>query len=899
MPDEATLRRFADRTIAGMQLANVRPERFWASARAGSRHAADAAARGDFDAAVEAKQKELTNLALYRAALAAREAIDQARERNRAMFTPDADLAKRRNMDYVNAARVIAAEYFFPEQRRRTSADEALELVGKHNPELHDTLIERVRAARATGADLGTMTYENFQVLQEGIDALWEQSLRAQQMLINGQLVDRNLAKAALEARLDDLGTLGTQYERIDSPLTSTVLGLRAAVRRVEHWCDYVDGGDPNGAFRTYVWNPVVAGIEAYRLQRSDYITRFLDLVKPIEATLTPGVIPAPELGFTFESRNALLHAIAHTGNQSNFEKLLRGRQWGELTPAGTVDASRWVAFMARAFREGIVTKADMDFVQSLWDLNEELKGAAQQAHRDMYGHYFSEVTAWPVQTPFGTYRGGYMPAVVDPNLAADAASRADERALVEGADNSFMFPSTGRGFTKARVDSYAKPLALDLTLYPRHLDQVLRFVHIQPRVRDVGRLLMDWNLKERLAAYDPKARGEMLLPWLQRAASQQVSQPGRFREIDAFWRAVRTRTGLNMMAGHVVNTLQQFTGLSVAALKIPPRNLRHALYRYVTDHRRVVEFAHASSPFMRTRLTAAAIEVQRTIDDLLLNPSKYEKARAFASRHGYILQATTQSAVDVIAWTGAYEEAVERHGDTALAIREADSAVRQTQGSFAPEDASRFEVQTPFVRAFTLFSGYFNTLANVNGTEFGKVVRDMGLRKGAGRGFYIYAFGFMAPAVLSEIIMQAAGGFDGDDDEEWYSAALRMFFGSQLRQGAAMVPGVGPASIALVNHFNDNPYDDRISMSPAIQMIESTVRAPHSVYQAIAGEGGKKKAVRDALDAIGLLTGLPVGAIKRPAGYLADVVDGRQSPDSALELTSGLVTGRGLDAAP
>lgn len=898
LPDEATLQRLAKEQIASMPLREIRPDRFFAVARRASRAATAAAATQKFDQALEAKGKELLNLALYREALAAREAVEDARQAFDAMFKPDGPMAKRRNMDFVQAARAIAAKYFWPERRLQKAA-EALELIRKHTEDdVYEVLAERVSAATAAADDLPSLTFEAFQVMRETVDALWELSARDQQMLIDGRLIDRSEAANALDGRLEELGAPASQFERTDTERRLNLLGFRAALRRVEHWVDYVDGGNAFGAFRRFIWNPISEATAQYRIQRGVYLQKFVELLKPVEATLTAGKIAAPELGYVFESKAALLHALAHTGNESNFQKLVRGYRWGQLLNDGTVDASRWHAFLDRAHRDGLVTKADWDFVQSLWDLNEELKGQAQTAHREMFGHYFSEITAWPVETPFGTYRGGYVPALVDPVRVAKQEAYS-EKSLTDG-DNAHMFPTTGRGFTKARLEAYAKPLALNLKLMPGHLDKVLRFIHIEPRVRDVGRLLRTHRVRESIDAYDPEAINEMLVPWLQRAATQRVAKvpSGRAaRAADAFFRTLRTRTGLNMMAGHVINTLQQFTGLSVAAIKVPPRYLRNALWRYVREHKATVAFVDESSDFMKTRMTAATIEIQRTIDDLLLNPSAYEKVRDFATKHGYFLQGATQGMVDVITWSGAYEQATEQGVDHGEAVRRADSAVRETQGSFAPEDASRVESQVSFVRVFVMFYGYFNTLANLNGNELAMVARDLGLRKGAGRALYVYFFGFFMTAVVAEAILRTlSAGWDDEDDDGSLDEVLSLFFGSQLRQLVALVPG-GQAAAAVVNHFNDRFYDDRISTSPAITMLESASRAPKSVYEAIVEDGPKKRAVRDALAAIGLLSGLPVGAIARPAGYLADVADGNEDPADGVELTRGLVSGRSQES--
>ena len=71
--------------------------------------------------------------------------------------------------------------------------------------------------------------------------------------------------------------------------------------------------------------------------ERAQTLKRYRDLLKAIEPTLKPGRIAAPELGYTFgfskgdAGKAELLHAILHTGNESNKRKLLLGHGWADL----------------------------------------------------------------------------------------------------------------------------------------------------------------------------------------------------------------------------------------------------------------------------------------------------------------------------------------------------------------------------------------------------------------------------------------------------------------------------------------------------------------------------------------------------------------------------------------
>jgi hypothetical protein len=97
---------------------------------------------------------------------------------------------------------------------------------------------------------------------------------------------------------------------------------------------------------------------------------------------------------------------------------------------------------------------------------------------------------------------------------------------------------------------------------------------------------------------------------------------------------------------------------------------------------------------------------------------------------------------------------------------------------------------------------------------------------------------------------------------------------------------------VAAVQRFNDNPLDDRVSLSPAVSLLESSVGAPQSVYKAIVEDGSAQKAIRDVATLVSVATGVPVYGLARPIGYAAGVAQGRIEPEGPADLARGLITG-------
>jgi hypothetical protein len=887
--------------LASRPIGTIKPKNYSIAEARAAQEAINALKKGDTAGAMEAKRNQLLNNQLASEAIKVNRSVAKSLDLFKKVFTADSRIADKRDMNLVSAARAILANYGLG--KTELPAGAYLAKVQEYDPEFYAEIEPMITAHLQQAKPITELTTDQFTDLSEQIQALWHLSRRNKQMEIDGKMVDRNLIISELVDRIDVVDTKKERrgYDKAMSDWDKRkimLMGARAAMRRVESWVDAMDGGRLDGPFRKYIWNPISESVAEYRIAKNEYLQKYLDIVKSVEKGLSAGSIAAGEIGYTFKNKAELLHAILHTGNESNKRKMLLGRGWAEENQDGSLNTARWDNFMSRMYAENRLSKVDFDFAQSVWDLLEEMKPAAQKVHKDMYGFYFNEISANPVITPFGIYRGGYVPAVTDPWINTDAAMRNEQE--TGQTDNSYMFPTTGRGFTKGRVE-YNKPLMLDLGYFPSHLDKVLRFTYIEPKIKDVAKIVKtSQTFSAAMDRLDPTIRGDMLVPWLQRTAMQMIKTPMKGaggKLADKFFSEVRTRTGMQMMVGNVTNALQQVTGLSIGALKVKPGNLRNALWLYTRQPTDTSTMVAEKSKYMNTRMSNQQFEISKTIDELLLNPSKYDKLRSFAGKHGYFMQQGLQNAVDTIVWVGAYNQSMTETGNERDAVRAADSAVRLTQGSFSPEDVSRFETGTAFVRAFTMFYSYFNMQANLLGTEFTKTVKEFGVKKGMGQLLYIYTFAFMIPAVLSEIIVQGAGGFaDGDDDEWDENDAMALFFGSQARTAIAMIPIVGPSIMAGVNAWNSKPYDDRISTSASISALESTVRAPNTLYKAIAEDGSWKKAIRDTLTALGMITGLPLGQMGKPLGYAADMAQGRVSPEGVMDVTRGVISGKDVN---
>lgn len=923
-------RAYAQETIGETPVGKVRPHEH-AQAEVRERRAAEKAlTKGDRAAAASHKRRELIESQMEREALHVRGEQEKLEKLLRRVFKADKKLAATRNVDYVAVARYLASVFGLVDSERAPSS--YIEKLQQYNPELFEKLtpqLERAEQwaeqARAEGRVVKTwkdLTVDEFRDLAETIGALWHQALREQQFAVGDEKKDlAEVAKEVTDRAMKLPPGKPTPVGAL-TPGESRGRGwarIKQLLYRPEHWAWRKDGGDDNGPFTRFFWRTIRAAVDAYGKARTVYTKRIAGMVRKLRPGLKQGLIEFRDtngkLLYVFGRGNGgfghaeLVASLLHIGNLGNLKRLLVGRGWGTYDKETKIlDTRNWDAFVSKMVKDGYITKDVMDFVQQLWDLNEEIKPIAQKAHRDLYGYYFDEVEAVQVTMPgIGVYRGGYMPAKLD--RTARSAARIQSLSALE-ADFRKQFATTGRGFTQERVEDFAEPLLLDLDLVPAHVDDVLRFSFLQPAVRDVERLAKHPDVATVLDAQQPGVFENMLLPWLQRVASQSITKAGKSEDFDGFWRAVRSSVGISTMFANVGNALQQLTGLISATLKVGPRFLFKGMWRLLSERRGLLKDIASKSAFMAIRQNNQVYDSLEMITDLMQNRSKFAKLRAWVKQHAYFLQSGMQNLVDSVVWSGAYEQALAKAGkqvsDTdadADAVAQADAAVRMTQSSFEPTDVAHFEEGSPFYRVWTMFAGYFNTMANLQADQLVKIGNASGMGK-AGVAFGAYALGFALPMLLADAITKTMRGQweDDDDDGDIDVLTFEYLFLGQLRSAVAEVPVFGPTVGAFgLNQLDNEPWNDRMTTSPVVAAFERAFLGTKDSVQTALGLKVDRRGnpvtfqgedIRDPLTLLGILFRIPLGAVGSRVGYGIDVATGATEASSGLDVARGLLTG-------
>ena len=927
--------------LARMKIGSVHVKGLVAAESRASREAYEALKNGNRAQAIAAKRRQLVCHEMIALALDVEAKVRGMSKLKSQIFAADKKLAKTRDIDIVNVARYVltnsGAGRGDPRTYDATKADGYVQKLRAYDEERaaeFQNILEKFKyRPNMRWTDL---TVEEASDVLETVRGLWKMAGDAKEVMVGGRR--EAMEKVVGDLMLQASATHPDHYEagaheriRPDEKLRKNLLGMANMLKRVESWCISMDGGKP-GVFHRYIFRPVSEAASRFREANNEFQKKLADIVDAHPDWMKPTEIYYEFGDYVFKTKAELIGAILHTGNESNKSKLLVGGRGDDHTWCQAVvdqngrvtyDFSAWDGWMNELYQNGTITEADMDAVQAIWDLLEETKPLAQRAYKQLWGYYFKEIEASPVVTPWKTYRGGYLPAMVERGIVAEGDRNLAKEVLSQNDILSAM-PAKRPGFSQSRVENYKQPLSLNLSMLSSHVQKVLKFAYMAPTAQEVAKIINNRDFAGAMDAIDPTLRKDLLSPWLKRATEQTVSDSNP-SWVSSKINRLRSLAGMNIMAGHIVNALQQVTGLSVALAKVSHRDLAHAMATLARHPKDTVASMCLKSTFMRTRLWDRAFEYQSRVEraasgdglevrdvsglvnKIVAVDSKLEPARDWIQRHAYFFQTAMQCPIDAVVWTGAYNAAVREGLSEADAVARADSAIRTTQSDFSTENIANIEGGSAIERLFLVFYNYFGMQANLLGERWAlaKATKQYG-RLATDALFIVWV-----PAVVSAVIQRMLkDGFDTDDDEDTdFFDLFQLLVGEPLKGVTAMVPFVGSAANTAGAYmakagsetaqliYGKSPYTGRIMSSPAIDLVGNAGLGLLDIYKYVTNDGSReindRNAARHFLDLATIMTGLPLGAVKNPVGYAAGLTSGQYEAGNPAEILSGMMTGK------
>lgn len=435
--------------------------------------------------------------------------------------------------------------------------------------------------------------------------------------------------------------------------------------------------------------------------------------------------------------------------------------------------------------------------------------------------------------------------------------------------------------------------------------------------------MVHDKKLRSALDKYDPGFVSHVLIPFLTRSTTQTTITRTNSVLADNFYTFAKNNAAIQLMFMNIPNILQQTANYIPAFLRAKPTFLFRAIKENVLNNKETTAAVAAKSLFMKNLLNRLDDKAMRETENVLSDFGQFTQVSKWVEKNAYLGQIYLQNIMSTQVWMASYDQAVSQNMTEVEAVRYADSAVRETQSSIAPEDTAAIETGTPLMKSLMMFFGFFNNMGNLYASEFGKSSADQG--RGAAKKALIAAnFGLFAFA--GQIIIDALRGKmgEGDDDEDELAYWSKYFFGASFSLIAPMagVPGQ-ILQVGVKNLMGTSSYGNRVSVSPLISTSEQLVSTLSKIQS--DKNVSDKETVKGAMSAIGMLplisfvplsripgsSRLPqgafnawynaknlsgaaatVGALKRPVGYAVGVSEGKDKAETVGDVTSGILGG-------
>lgn len=940
-------RDMARREVADMSVAQLNPQRFVAALRRALGERSRAVVRGKPVEAVQAMQRARFAFAMMQEVRKARELVDtvQKKARKAARVKPGTYPAAQ-----TEAIRKLVSAFGLPAPQQAWDAQsgemklrdlvqqsvddtEAIDLM----PLFPDWLLDLANpdpVAAQRGMALDWKTLRPLEVEQVGnlLDFLvhsgreqsrtGKESLRAHvQAIANEAAASMSGMKTNYASRRDSLGDdLDRGFSSIDT---------------IEWQCRKADGfqnvmgrdGSTEGVMEREVYGPLRAATNRYHARLNSthkavmpHLVRLLQSAKAWEKkygskTLNVrdekgDVVPVPEAirqagdpGWTAEMVIGMALNMGNTGNRERLRSsYIDGNGKGGLTydmvslllgddAAATLfelDAAAMAQMTAgRARRDGILSAADWQAIQGVWDVFGNQWPDVQAAHKRLYGFAPQgiEPGAFAVRVGDETLRlpGGYYPIKYDPRLDMKMRAQEGKEDVLDRSEGIFGIPAARKGFTMGRVTHTGRSLRLGVQALQKHLVDSARFIELGYDVRMADRIINNPTFAAEYQRVFGMQDYDRFRPNLKGLVVDEAVPDSSLLKAAEKARKHLVYYALSM---NLNTALMQLTAVFPAVGDVGLVNVSRGLAQLGTRGMGLVREVFAASPYMERRF-------RNIDDDLARKAMKFEPGRGMTlirdgqvytwedvANLGMLPIAAADCAVTTAIWAGAYHKKMKELRGTAgwkmdrdseyhsQAVAYADKIIAQSNPDNDALSKSAFARDKGIVRLFNAFSGATTKFAQRTrymwqGVKRGRVTKWEFAR--------MELYDMLLPA-LAMVVMKglAQGLFTGEDDDNEELAKLAL--STTMGQFAMAFPVVGnPAADMLVAAMGAGG-GRRAGLSTALD-------TPLQLAGKMAGLGGKaarggdidgEKLVMSALDLGSYISKIPVGPVTRRAerGY-------------------------------
>lgn len=865
----------ADAFIRKRRINQVHPMTYLRLMREASRRAVLRAANGDYDAAAADKQTEIFNYHMFRASSAAMSEVDDAlayfarlsKTQKRAKigkagsdYLEQIDgLLGRFNLRPMTAGqldkKLALAEWIKRKEAAGASAGEEVSIDERIRNEAFKKHYSELSIDELIGLRDTIKQIDNMATLETNLTAAERKQTRdiAREELIAAAIANRHREKPlpyTVHGRktIDSLEALGRM---MDSSLI-----------KMEQLIDWLDNGDIAGPWRTYLWEGAVRA-QADEIDHSTRITaRVIAAVNGVPKATRARMLDRVEvIGIERTlTRRDVIGVALNWGNASNRDKLLRGQQWTEEQVRRMLD---------------VLTLEEWTFIQQVWDTLESLWPEIATLQREVTGLPPDKVEAQPVQTRYGTFRGGYYPVMYDP-IASEQGALQLASTMGNLTEADYTRATTPKGHTKSRLQAFARPFNLDVDQLPFHVAGVIKDLTHRRWLIDANWLVNDSAIKQTLRDTLGPEYVPLFSEWTKQVINDRhFNSMASMNILRRFVEHFRYNTLIAAMGFKASTMLAQIAGLpnSIDVIGGHERDglrwLGAGMGRALTAPRETYRLITEKSGEMRHRFVTRDRDLRDKLRLLVGRDDWFARVQQLAL-YGITL---ADMVISIPTWWGGYAKALSQGYSDSEAVSSGDRAVRLSQGAGGAKDLSSIAANRDLLaRSITMFYTPFSALYSR--------LRDIGFQFKSNHDVLEMAARIFGVWITAAIVGELLAGRGPDDDEAIPEWALKLI----LIYPLLSVPVVRDGANAIISDYG-------YQFSPLAQAGKATAKALISAKNALTeDEADIEKLAVDLYRASKYWLGLPTGQIEITGGYLVSFADGSAEQDSLPDVIHGLI---------
>ena len=562
--------------------------------------------------------------------------------------------------------------------------------------------------------EYSSLTVNEFKAVEGTVRALRANGMEELKVYKAGDAEQLEIVKGQLKSSLQRFKELAYDANGKRTGALSTVFkvprGFLARALQIETLVNYWDKFDPKGAWNQYFMRDLVDGANQVDRWVKDYAAELkklddgADLSKNVANPLFRNPLREGGLGelMTFNRENLrriLLDAGNSRGVKSNLYKRAAG--YG-LKPE---EVMSWLHQHA--------TKEDWDWAQGIWDMWGTIKDKGDDMFRSLTGGVApDDVVLDPIQTRFGTYRGGYYPTNdFHPLFEGSSAKLSGEKGLLQ---KNFTSATSPPGWSQPRT-GYSAPLRNDLSNMANLMKSHLHDIAMRPGIINASKIVMDNEIKNAIKLHFGEEYAKLFRPYLEALANRTDYMSTHQAYANSWAEYLRQNLVTTLVGLNPGTVLKHGPTAFVMSVK------EVGLDRYLKATRDLYSINEETGDSNKKFIDDTSLEVNRRSrnwqETLYGALSEQTPGNKFESLRQEIAKLSSKPVAfsDMLStrptWLAAYSKAVEEgetHGD---AVYAADRAVRRAHGSTAI--TNRPEVMRNSNPWITSVYNFFNDILN------------------------------------------------------------------------------------------------------------------------------------------------------------------------------------------